>query len=39
MEEAKKDKLLDLMVEISEGIEGASRLLEMQIQKIKDLKK
>jgi hypothetical protein len=39
MEEAKKDKLLDLMVEISEGIESASQLLEMQIQKIKDLKK
>ena len=39
MEEAKKDKLLDLMVEISEGIDQASQLLEMQIQKIKDLKK
>jgi len=39
MEETKKDELLDLMVEISEGIDHANQLLEMQIQKIKDLKK
>lgn len=39
MEESKKDQLLDLMVQITEGIDKASQLLEMQIQQIKDLKK
>jgi uncharacterized protein YaaW (UPF0174 family) len=39
MEESKKDELLDLMVQITEGINKASQLLEMQIQQIKDLKK
>ena len=39
MEESKKDQLLDLMLQITEGIDKASQLLEMQIQQIKDLKK
>mgnify|MGYP003346392199 CR=1 FL=1 len=39
MEEAKKDKILDLMIEISEGLETANDILEEQLEKIQRMKR